>query len=75
MTTVLYPGSFDPVHNGHIEIIEVAASLFDEVVVAALRNPQKAGQVLGWKATTTLEQLCDMMVRADLRRNESGVSF
>lgn len=41
MTTVLYPGSFDPVHRGHVEIIEVAAGLFDEVVVAALRNPQK----------------------------------
>ena len=41
MTTVLYPGSFDPVHNGHLEIIEVAARLFDEVVVAAVRNPQK----------------------------------
>lgn len=41
MSTVLYPGSFDPVHNGHIEIIEVAAGLFDDVVVAALRNPQK----------------------------------
>ena len=31
VTRVLYPGSFDPVHNGHIELIEVAASLFDEV--------------------------------------------
>ena len=41
MTTVLYPGSFDPVHNGHLEIIEVASRLFDEVVVAAVRNPQK----------------------------------
>ena len=41
MSVVLYPGSFDPVHNGHVEIIEVAAGLFDEVVVAALRNPQK----------------------------------
>lgn len=41
MTTALYPGSFDPVHNGHVEIIEVAAGLFDQVVVAALRNPQK----------------------------------
>jgi len=41
VTTVLYPGSFDPIHNGHIEIIEAAARLFDEVVVAAVRNPQK----------------------------------
>ncbi|HET6953826.1 MAG TPA: pantetheine-phosphate adenylyltransferase [Acidimicrobiales bacterium] len=41
MTSVLYPGSFDPIHNGHIEIIEVASRLFDEVIVAAVRNPQK----------------------------------
>lgn len=41
MTRVLYPGSFDPVHNGHLEIIETASELFDEVVVAAMRNPQK----------------------------------
>ncbi len=40
-TRVLFPGSFDPVHNGHIEIIETAALLFDDVVVAAMRNPQK----------------------------------
>ena len=43
MARVLYPGSFDPLHNGHVEIIETAASLFDEVVVAAMRNPQKGG--------------------------------
>ncbi len=42
-TRVLYPGSFDPVHNGHIEIISTASELFDEVVVAAMRNPQKGG--------------------------------
>ena len=41
MTVVLYPGSFDPVHNGHVEIVETAARLFDKVVVAAMRNPQK----------------------------------
>ena len=41
MTRVLYPGSFDPIHNGHLEIIETASRLFDEVVVAAMRNPQK----------------------------------
>ena len=41
MAVVLYPGSFDPVHNGHLEIVETASRLFDQVVVAAMRNPQK----------------------------------
>ena len=41
MTKVLYPGSFDPFHNGHRELVETAAYLFDEVVVATMRNPQK----------------------------------
>jgi pantetheine-phosphate adenylyltransferase len=38
---VLYPGSFDPLHNGHVEIVETAAKVFDEVVVAAVGNPDK----------------------------------
>ncbi|AFQ49044.1 GDP-mannose 4,6-dehydratase [Burkholderia cepacia GG4] len=38
-------------------------------------NPEKAKQQLGWEPTTTLEQLCAMMVEADLRRNELGFSF
>jgi pantetheine-phosphate adenylyltransferase len=41
LTRVLYPGSFDPIHNGHVELIEVAARLFDSVVVATIGNPQK----------------------------------
>lgn len=41
MTVVLYPGSFDPIHNGHVEIVQTAARLFDSVIVAAMRNPQK----------------------------------
>ncbi len=41
MTRVLYPGSFDPVHNGHVELVETAARLFDEVVVGVMRNPGK----------------------------------
>lgn len=38
-------------------------------------NPAKAKRELGWEATTTLEELCQMMVEADLRRNEQGVLF
>lgn len=38
-------------------------------------DPGKAREKLGWKSATTLEQLCQMMVDADLRRNENGSSF
>ena len=38
MRKVLVPGSYDPVHNGHMEIIERASKLFDEVIVAADRK-------------------------------------
>ncbi|WP_392431552.1 GDP-mannose 4,6-dehydratase [Yersinia sp. HM-2024] len=38
-------------------------------------NPQKAKDVLGWEPKTTLEELCKMMVEADLKRNEAGFSF
>lgn len=38
-------------------------------------NPEKAERILGWKPHTTLEQLCQMMVEADLKRNERGFSF
>ena len=38
-------------------------------------DPAKAKRILGWEPETTLEQLCDMMVKADIQRNERGVSF
>lgn len=38
-------------------------------------DPKKAKDELGWEPKTTLEELCDMMVKADLRRNELGFSF
>jgi pantetheine-phosphate adenylyltransferase len=47
LTKVLYPGSFDPPHNGHLEIITTASRLFDEVVVAAMRNPGKGEPLFG----------------------------
>ncbi len=41
MKTAVYPGSFDPVTNGHIDIIERAAQIFDKVYVAILQNSSK----------------------------------
>jgi pantetheine-phosphate adenylyltransferase len=40
--TALYPGTFDPITNGHTDLARRAARLFDEVVVAVAANPQKA---------------------------------
>jgi pantetheine-phosphate adenylyltransferase len=41
MRRAIYPGSFDPMTNGHLDLIERAVKLFDEVVVAVLINPSK----------------------------------
>ena len=58
MTSVLYPGSFDPIHNGHLEIIERASKLFDDVLVAAMGNPQKGSAVF------TFEERQEMILEA-----------
>jgi pantetheine-phosphate adenylyltransferase len=42
VTVALYPGSFDPITLGHLDVIERAAGVFDRVVVAVLKNPRKA---------------------------------
>ena len=42
MSVAVYPGSFDPITNGHLDIVERAAAVFDTVVVAVLANPRKA---------------------------------
>ena len=41
MRTVIYPGSFDPITNGHLDVIQRAAKLFDRVVVAIAKNESK----------------------------------
>ncbi len=43
MKRVIYPGMFDPVTNGHIDVVKRASELFDEVVVTVGRNPAKVG--------------------------------
>lgn len=41
MTRVAYPGTFDPITNGHIDLVERASKLFDTVVVAVAESPKK----------------------------------
>jgi len=49
MRRAIYPGSFDPVTNGHLDIIQRGCKLFDEIIVAVLVNPEK-------KAFFTIEE-------------------
>lgn len=55
MATALCPGSFDPVTLGHVDIVERSARHFDEVIVAVIRNPQKAQSLF------TLEERQEML--------------
>ena len=41
MRRAIYPGSFDPITNGHLDIIERGCKLFDEIIIAILVNPDK----------------------------------
>ena len=42
MSLAVYPGSFDPITNGHLDVLRRAVAVFDRVVVAVLENPRKS---------------------------------
>ena len=54
----LYPGSFDPVTYGHLDIIQRASRLFDQVYVGVLYNPEKAGCFSVEKRVEMLKKAC-----------------
>jgi pantetheine-phosphate adenylyltransferase len=57
MPKVIYPGTFDPITNGHTDLIERASRLFDEVLVAVAYNSRK-------KPLLELEERCDLVRQA-----------
>lgn len=63
----IYPGSFDPITNGHLNLIERTAGLFDEMIVAVLHNPSKKGLFSVRERVALIEQCCGAFdnVRAD----------
>ena len=59
MSTVLYPGSFDPFHYGHLDVVSQAAELFGSVVVAVMHNPQKPSGLLSTEGRVELaREMC-----------------
>ena len=58
MMRMLYPGSFDPVTRGHMDIIRRAARLSDELVVAVMHNPDKRGAFPVEERVRLLERAC-----------------
>ena len=58
MTTVLYPGTFNPIHNGHIDLIERAALLFDRIILGISTSPHKKPTDLDLRVDLARQVLC-----------------
>jgi len=54
MKTAIYPGTFDPITNGHLDIIERAVHLFDKVIISVARNSNKGMALFTAEERTTL---------------------
>ena len=54
MKTAIYPGTFDPITNGHLDIIERAVHLFDKIIVSVARNSDKGMALFTEEERTTL---------------------
>jgi pantetheine-phosphate adenylyltransferase len=62
MKRVIYPGTFDPVTNGHIDVIKRATDLFDEVVVTVAKNP---GKTALFSVAERVEMLNECLINFD----------
>jgi len=65
MLRAIYPGSFDPVTNGHLDIIQRGCKLFDEIIVAVLINPEKTAFFNIEERTEILSEVLKTIDRSD----------
>jgi pantetheine-phosphate adenylyltransferase len=70
MTTAIYPGSFDPVTYGHLDVVGRAADVFERVVVALLVNPRKSPLWPIEERTACLREAIDAALGGDAQRVE-----
>ncbi len=70
MTTAIYPGSFDPVTYGHLDVVGRAAGVFERVVVALLVNPRKTPLWSTEERMACLREAVDAALGADAARVE-----
>jgi len=56
MSVAVYPGSFDPITNGHVDVIRRATAVFDRVIVAVLENPRKTPLLSTADRVRTIEE-------------------
>ena len=70
MKTCIYPGSFDPITHGHLDVIRRAASIFDKVIVAVMVNSKK-------KTLFTVEERVELISRvvSDMKNVEVSFSY
>ena len=68
MRKILYPGTFDPIHNGHIDIASRAAELFDELEFVVAVNPEK-------KTLFTIDKRIELIKEAVLEKGNIKVNF
>ena len=59
MTTAVYPGSFDPVTNGHLDIIRRASKMFDHLIIAVLKNSAKSPLFTTEERVKMLEEITE----------------
>src|SRR5438445_11652169 len=85
MKRAIYPGSFDPVTNGHLDVVERARKLFDEVIVAVAHNDEKQPlfslkerlnllqQTVGKIDNVRIAQFDGLLVEFDIQQKENAV--
>lgn len=71
--TGMYPGSFDPVTNGHMDIIRRAARVFGRVIVAVMINPDKQGCFPVEERVAMLEKACKGLENVEIKTS-SGLT-